>query len=152
MNGDGPGAGNLVVAKVQLLHIQDAYLNPSGQLDTEKLDLVARMGANWYCRASGEALFEIPKPLTTKGIGVDQLPETVRRSTVLTGNQLGRLGNLEKLPSSEELEQTAKLPEVAAALTLEGDAQASALHQLAAKYLESGQAATALAVVFQSRH
>lgn len=150
--GDGPGAGNLVVAKVQLLHIQDAYLNPAGQLDTEKLDLVARMGANWYCRASGDALFEIPKPLTTKGIGVDQLPVTVRRSTVLTGNQLGRLGNLEKLPSSEELEQTAKLPEVAAALTLEGDAKASALHKLAAKYLESGQAATALAVVFQSRH
>ena len=150
--GDGPGAGNLVVAKVQLLHIQDAYLNPAGQLDTEKLDLVARMGANWYCRASGDALFEIPKPLTTKGIGVDQLPSTVRRSAVLTGNQLGRLGNLEKLPSPEALERAAELPDVAAALRLEGDAQISALHQLAAKYLESGQAETALAIVFQSRY
>ncbi len=150
--GDGPGAGNLVVAKVQLLHIQDAYLNPAGQLDTEKLDLVARMGANWYCRASGDALFEIPKPLTTKGIGVDQLPTTVRRSAVLTGNQLGRLGNLEKLPSPEALERAAELPDVAAALRLEGDAQISALHQLAAKYLESGQAETALAIVFQSRY
>lgn len=150
--GDGPGAGNLVVAKVQLLHIQDAYLNPAGQLDTEKLDLVARMGANWYCRASGDALFEIPKPLTTKGIGVDQLPTTVRRSAVLTGNQLGRLGNLEKLPSPEALERAAELPDVAAALRLEGDAQISALHQLAAKYLESGKAETALAIVFQSRY
>lgn len=150
--GDGPGAGNLVVAKVQLLHIQDAYLNPAGQLDTEKLDLVARMGANWYCRASGDALFEIPKPLTTKGIGVDQLPSTVRRSAVLTGNQLGRLGNLEKLPSPEALERATELPDVAAALRLEGDAQISALHQLAAKYLESGQAETALAIVFQSRY
>ena len=150
--GDGPGAGNLVVAKVQLLHIQDAYLNPAGQLDTEKLDLVARMGANWYCRASGDALFEIPKPLTTKGIGVDQLPSTVRRSAVLTGYQLGRLGNLEKLPSPEALERAAELPDVAAALRLEGDAQISALHQLAAKYLESGQAETALAIVFQSRY
>ena len=150
--GDGPGAGNLVVAKVQLLHIQDAYLNPAGQLDTEKLDLVARMGANWYCRASGDALFEIPKPLTTKGIGVDQLPSTVRRSAVLTGNQLGRLGNLEKLPSPEALERATELPDVAAALRLEGDAQISALHQLAAKYLESSQAETALAIVFQSRY
>ncbi|MFN7324965.1 MAG: flavin reductase family protein [Chitinophagales bacterium] len=150
--GDGPGAGNLVVAKVQLLHIQDTYLNPAGQLDTEKLDLVARMGANWYCRASGDALFEIPKPLTTKGIGVDQLPAPVRRSAVLTGNQLGRLGNLEKLPSPEALERAAELPDVAAALRLEGDAQISALHQLAAKYLESGKAETALAIVFQSRY
>lgn len=101
--GNGPGAGNLILCKVVLLHAQNQYLN-SGFPDTQKLDLVARMGANWYCRASGAALFEIPKPTGKKGIGVDQLPESVRNSTVLTGNDLGRLGTVEKRPESETIQ------------------------------------------------
>jgi flavin reductase (DIM6/NTAB) family NADH-FMN oxidoreductase RutF len=146
--GDGHGAGNLVIAKVQLIHIQENFLNDAGQLDTQKLDLLARMGANWYCRASGAALFEIPKPLTTKGIGVDQLPEVVQKSTILTGNQLGRLGNLEKVPTTPEIETASQLPEVKAALSLEEPAKTAALHRLAATYLEAGQPATALAIIF----
>ncbi|WP_020537529.1 flavin reductase family protein [Lewinella cohaerens] len=92
------GAGNLVIARVVAMHIRNEYLNEQGTLDTHKLDLVARMGESWYCRASGDALFEIPKPLQTLGIGVDQLPESVRNSSILTGNNLGRLGNIEQLP------------------------------------------------------
>jgi flavin reductase (DIM6/NTAB) family NADH-FMN oxidoreductase RutF len=96
--GEEGGAGNLVIARVVAMHIRNEYLNEQGTLDTHKLDLVARMGESWYCRASGDALFEIPKPLQTLGIGVDQLPESIRNSTILTGNNLGRLGNIEQLP------------------------------------------------------
>ncbi len=97
-----PGAGNLIIAKVELIHINENYLT-NGALDTEKLDLVGRMGGSWYVRASGNALFEIPKPIQTKGIGVDALPKGIRESEILTGNNLGRLGNLEALPNTSEI-------------------------------------------------
>lgn len=97
------GAGNLIIARVVLMHIKENYFDELGNLDTIKLDLVARMGGNWYCRANKNALFEIPKPILTKGIGVDQLPQSIRSSTVLTGNNLGRLGNVEELPSLLEI-------------------------------------------------
>ena len=93
--GDEGGAGNLVICRVVMVHIQEKYLDENKKLDTRKLDLVGRMGGSWYCRANGDALFEIPKPIRTKGIGVDQLPESVRNSDIFTGNNLGRMGNLE---------------------------------------------------------
>ncbi|MEM6319249.1 MAG: flavin reductase family protein [Bacteroidota bacterium] len=102
--GNGPGSGNLVVAKVVRMHLNEAFLDTNGQLDTLKMDLVGRMGGSWYCRMTPEALFEIPKPIRRKGIGVDQLPESIRQSSVLTGNNLGRLGNVEKLPSGIDFE------------------------------------------------
>ncbi|PKQ70654.1 flavin reductase family protein [Raineya orbicola] len=98
------GAGNLVICEVLLAHVKEEILDSKGKIDTRKIDLVGRMGGEWYCRANGEALFEIPKPLTTKGIGIDQLPETIRNSSILTGNNLGRLANVEKLPSTEEIQ------------------------------------------------
>lgn len=101
--GEEGGAGNLIICEVVMMHIDEEYLSEDGNLDSSKLDLVARMGGNWYCRASGDALFEIPKPIRSKGIGVDALPDHVRNSNVLTGNNLGRLGNIEKLPSKEEI-------------------------------------------------
>ena len=105
--GDGPGAGNLVLAEVLKIHLQEEYLDPEGRLDTRLLDLVGRMGGSWYTRASGDSLFEIPKPLSNLGIGVDSLPESARNSSVLTGNELGRLGNSEVIPSSEVQERLA---------------------------------------------
>lgn len=102
---DTPGAGNLILAKVELIHINEKYMDDQGKLDPLKLDLVGRMGGSWYTRASENSLFEIPKPIRNKGIGVDQLPESIQNSTVLTGNNLGRLGNLEKIPTQEEIER-----------------------------------------------
>lgn len=103
--GQNGGAGNLVFCEVVKIHIQEEYLNEAGKLDTEKLDLVGRMGANWYVRANGEALFEIAKPLTTLGIGVDQIPADIRNSNVLTGNNLGQLGNVESLPDETSVNE-----------------------------------------------
>lgn len=102
--GGRAGSANLVVCEVLYVHVDESILDKDGIIDPTKMDVVGRMGGNFYVRASGEALFEVPKPLTTLGIGVDQLPESVRLSSILTGNDLGQLGNLEKLPSKEEVD------------------------------------------------
>lgn len=98
------GAGNLVICEVVMIHISEDVLNENKGIDQKKIDLVARMGGNWYCRAHGDALFEIEKPLTTIGIGVDQIPAAIKSSKILTGNNLGQLGNIEHLPTKEEIE------------------------------------------------
>lgn len=96
------GAGNLVICEVIKLHIKEEILDDNGAIDPFKIDTVSRLGGNWYSRAKS-GLFEVPKPLTTLGIGIDKLPETVRNSKILTGNNLGVLGNIENFPNSEEI-------------------------------------------------
>lgn len=96
--GSEGGAGNLVICEVVKIHINEKYLNDSQSLDQKKLDVVARLGGNWYSRNTAENLFEVPKPLVSKGIGYDQLPEEIKRSSVFTGNDLGMLANIERLP------------------------------------------------------
>lgn len=97
--GDQGGAGNLVICEVQKIHIREEYLNEEGNLDQKKLDMVARLGGNWYSRNNENNLFEVPKPLVTKGIGFDLLPNAIKYSKVFTGNDLGMLANVEVLPS-----------------------------------------------------
>ncbi|PBQ34708.1 flavin reductase [Sphingobacteriaceae bacterium] len=106
--GKAGGAGNLVICEIIRIHIEDSVLNDDNQIDTRKIDLVARMGDNWYCRASGDALFEVKKPITTIGIGLDQIPFAIRNSTVLSGNNLGLLGSVEELPGAEEIAEFKK--------------------------------------------
>ncbi len=101
--GEQGGAGNLIICEIILMHIKEEVLDADGKIDQKKIDLVARMGGNWYCRAHGDALFEITKPITTLGIGVDQIPDKIKHSKVLTGNNLGQLGNVEHLPTTEEI-------------------------------------------------
>jgi flavin reductase (DIM6/NTAB) family NADH-FMN oxidoreductase RutF len=97
------GNCNLVMCEIVKIHIDETILGANGLIDQQKIDLVARMGGNWYCRAHGDALFEIEKPITTIGVGVDAIPENIRNSEVLTGNNLGQLGNIEILPTQEEI-------------------------------------------------
>ncbi len=99
--GSEGGAGNLVVAEVVQLHIDESILDASGKIDPIKIDTVSRLGGNWYSRAK-EGLFEVEKPLRTHGIGVDALPEAIRLSSTLTGNDLGQLANVEALPEGAE--------------------------------------------------
>jgi hypothetical protein len=107
------------------------------------------MGGSWYTRSSGDSLFEIPKPLRTKGIGVDSLPEAVVKSTVLTGNNLGRLGNLERLPTQAEIETISAHPNVIGILADNNNNKSnSKVHQLAQKWLEEGKEEDALALLF----
>jgi flavin reductase (DIM6/NTAB) family NADH-FMN oxidoreductase RutF len=99
--GTNGGAGNLVICEILRIHIAENVLTPENQIDTQKIDLVARMGDNWYVRAHGPALFEVQKPITTIGIGIDQLPESIRHSKILSGNNLGLLASVEKVPEKE---------------------------------------------------
>ncbi|MCC9041864.1 flavin reductase family protein [Myroides sp. M-43] len=100
--GQEGGAGNLVICEVVKIHVNEEVLDENGQIDQHKIDLVARMGANWYTRAN-EGVFEVEKPLTTLGLGVDVLPIEAIESDVFTGNDLGILGNVEHLPNDEEV-------------------------------------------------
>lgn len=92
------GAGNLVICEPLLIHISDTILDAKGAIDPHKIDLVARMGADYYCRASGAAVFEVAKPNTSLGIGIDALPVSIRNSNVLTGNNLAQLANVNQQP------------------------------------------------------
>lgn len=102
--GDQGGAANLIICEVLLMHIAERVLDDEGRIDPNKIDLVARMGQDYYCRASGAALFQVPKPLERPALGLDGLPEHIRNSSVLTGNDLGILANTEKLPSADDLQ------------------------------------------------
>ncbi|MGX9984846.1 flavin reductase family protein [Soonwooa purpurea] len=99
--GDVGGSGNLIICEVVKIHIQEEFLGEDGNLDQNKLDLVARLGANYYSRSNAGSLFEVPKPLVTKGIGYDQLPDVIKNSSIFTGNNLGMLANVESLPGTD---------------------------------------------------
>lgn len=100
--GNEGGAGNLIICEVVRIHVNEAVLDENGAIDQNKIDLVSRMGGNWYSRAN-KGLFEVPKPLVTLGVGVDQIPDFIKESEVFSGNDLGMLGNIEVLPTKEEI-------------------------------------------------
>ena len=133
--GDGGGAGHLVICEVQRLHISEDILDEAGKVDTTKIDLVGRMGGNWYCRANGNALFEVEKPIATQGIGIDALPEHIRNSSVLTGNHLGKLANVEEFPALENL------------TTVNVNSNGLTGHALAAELLNQGEVQAAWKVL-----
>lgn len=135
--GYGGGAGNLVICEVTRIHINDEVLDQDGKIDQHKIDLVSRMGGNWYCRADKTSMFEITKPIVTKGIGVDAIPEDIRLSTILTGNDLGQLGGIEELPNETDVNDY-KLLELSDLFVSLEDKQAAleiALHQRAKELL-----------------
>lgn len=103
--GTGGGAGNLIICEVILMHISQDLLNADGRIDQTKIDLVGRMGGHFYCRAHGDALFEQPQPMANLGIGVDALPPNIRNSKILSGNDLGKLGNVTHLPADKEVNE-----------------------------------------------
>jgi flavin reductase (DIM6/NTAB) family NADH-FMN oxidoreductase RutF len=140
--GDGPGAGNLILAEIKLIHINEAILDAGGTIDQEKLELVARLGGDWYCRVSKDNLFKVAKPVRTIGIGVDSIPHSIRNSNVLTGNNLGQLGNVEALPGDNEIEEYCQCDEIKDLLDATiGDSQTRELqlHLKAKQLLDGGR-------------
>lgn len=103
--GEGGGAGNIVICEIILMHISDAVLDAEGRIDPFKIDAVARLGGDYYARVQGDAIFKVPKPLDKCGIGIDNIPPAIRYSTVLTGNDLGMLANIDRLPDAEAIEK-----------------------------------------------
>ena len=122
--GNGGAAGNLVICEVLLMHVKDEVLDGKGSIDPFKLDAVARLGRDWYCRVQGDSIFQVPRPTDKIAIGIDQLPPSIRNSDVLTGNDLGLLASVESIP-------------VPVNDVKSGDDR-DATHRLAQKYLREG--------------
>jgi flavin reductase (DIM6/NTAB) family NADH-FMN oxidoreductase RutF len=151
--GDQAGAGNLVLAEIRLIHINEQILDESGKIDQAKLDLVARLGGDWYCRVTEDNLFKVEKPVRTLGIGVDLIPASIRNSDILTGNNLGQLGNVESMPSDEEIEKFQFDPELRQILNATiGDkhTRERELHQYAKILLEKGNVSDAWKVLLSN--
>ncbi len=136
--GDGGGAGHLVICEVLKFHIAEEVLQEDGKVDVTKMDLVGRMGGNWYSRANGAALFEVAKPIAKLGIGIDQLPENIRNSQTLSGNHLGKLANVEEIPDQAALTSVA-LP----------DRDTLTPHEFAGNLLDEGRVLEAWKVLLE---
>jgi flavin reductase (DIM6/NTAB) family NADH-FMN oxidoreductase RutF len=146
--GHGPAAGNLVVCEVVMVHVDEAILDANGKVDQQKTDWVGRMGGDLYVRASGSALFRVTKPPDGPAIGIDSLPEEIRTSNILTGNDLGRMGLLRALPSEEEI-KSAKEDEQYRQLVadhVDPVQLREALHSFAKVLLDKGEFLKAVAV------
>lgn len=152
--GENPGAGNLIIAEVVLAHFKDEILDENEKPDPYKADLVGRMGGDWYARAHGDSIFKLPKPNRNLGIGVDQIPDNIRNSFVLTGNNLGRLGNVSELPKEEQIEGFSRENEIQEIKTrFENDQESfeNHLHELAQKFLENDEVEKAWLTLLQSK-
>ena len=142
------GAGNLILCEVLRIHIDESILDENGTIDQHKIDLVSRLGGNWYSR-SNQGLFEVPKPLSTLGIGVDAIPDFIKESPVFDGNDLGILGNIEALPTKEEVSIFVK-QNFAVKGVLSSDDELK-LHLEAKKYLDSNDVFSAWKVLLAER-
>ena len=150
--GDEGAAGNLIICEVLLAHFKEEIFNEEGRIDPNKLDAVARMGGDWYARASGNSLFKVAKPESKLGIGVDQLPVSIRNSSVLTGNDLGQLAGIEKLPSTDEVSVYAARPEIVNILQTEDyESRMNALHVMAHHLLSDEKVSEAWKVLLNAK-
>ena len=141
------GAGNLVFAEILRLHISDDILDAEGKIDQRKLDLVARLGGDWYCRVTPENLFKVPKPNTQLGIGIDALPDAIRNSKILTGNDLGMLANVSVIPNVDPAFSDDRLKQIFQYYSVSPDEMERELHRYAHELLEQRNEASAWQVL-----
>lgn len=138
---DEPGAANLIVAEVVRLHVQEELLDENEKVHPIDLDLVARMGDDFYCRVIPESIFEVAKPVRTIGIGIDSMPDAVKYSPFLSGNHLGQLGNVENLPTQEVIENFKK--QLEERIDIKKFKSVEVRHQIATKLLDQGDVQSA---------
>jgi flavin reductase (DIM6/NTAB) family NADH-FMN oxidoreductase RutF len=136
--GQEGGSPNLVICEMVRMHIDDRVFNEKGIIDPNKIDLVARMGGDYYCRASGNAVFSVPKPNTELGIGFDALPQEIRHSNILSGNNLGMLANCTTIPVVSELMYDDRLTQILTDFRDNHSSRINALHEYAKELLEAG--------------
>jgi flavin reductase (DIM6/NTAB) family NADH-FMN oxidoreductase RutF len=140
--GNEGGAGNLIICEIVMMHIANDVMTATGQIDQHKIDLVARAGSDWYVRAS-QGLFEVQKPNRNLGMGVDQLPDEIRFSKILTGNDIGILANELTFPDADSIEvfkrMNKELQKIHADFKDDETSLKNALHKLAHQYLEKGK-------------
>ncbi|MGC4100594.1 flavin reductase family protein [Ferruginibacter sp.] len=137
--GNEGGAGNLVIAEVLLMHIDDSILNAEGKIDQTKIQHVARLGGDWYCKVDNSNLFKVEKPNTQLGIGVDALPIAIRNSAILSGNNLGQLANVHEMPVIDPAFNDDKLKNIIQYYSINPDEMDKELHRYAKTLLEEGK-------------
>ena len=145
--GNEGGAGQLVICEVLVLHIDDSLLDAHKKLDQRKIDHVARLGGNWYARINENNLFEVEKPNTQLGIGIDLLPDTIRNSKILSGNNLGQLANVQTIPAIDPSFEDAHLKQIIQYYNVNPDEMEKELHIYAQNLLEKGNVASAWQVL-----
>jgi flavin reductase (DIM6/NTAB) family NADH-FMN oxidoreductase RutF len=145
--GEEGGAGNLVICEVLRLHLDDSLLTDDKKFDQSKLELVARLGGDWYCKVSKENLFMVPKPNIKLGIGIDALPRSIRLSNILTGNHLGQLGNVHEMPVVEPSFDDEHLKNIVQYFSVNPADMEKEIHLYAAKLLNEGKVADAWQVL-----
>lgn len=150
--GTGGGAGNLVICEVLYLHLDDNLLTAEKKFDQTKLELVARLGGDWYCRVSKENLFRVTKPNTELGIGIDALPESIRHSKFLTGNNLGQLANVHQLPVIHPSFDDTHLKNIIQYYSINPTEMEKEIHLYAARLLDEGKVQDAWQVLLASEN
>ena len=146
--GENGGAGQLIIAEVLCMHVDDSILNSEGSMiDQRKLELVARLGGDWYCKVNPDNLFTVPKPNTQLGIGIDALPAGIRNSKTLTGNDLGMLANVHEMPVVDPAFEDAQLKNIVQYFSVNPEEMEQELHRYAAKLLAANQVTAAWQVL-----
>ena len=149
--GKTAGSGNMVIAEIKLMHITSSILDKNKKIDQEKIDLVARLGGDWYCRVIKESLFKVIKPNTNVGIGVDAIPQSIRESSILSGNDLGQLGNVDRLPDETSInlyfQHNAKLQKALISTNKNPKKRKNTIHLLAKALLKDGKVSEAWKVL-----
>lgn len=138
--GSEGGAGNLVICEVLRMHVDDSILNTEGtMIDQRKLHHIARLGGDWYCKVDENNLFHVAKPNTQLGIGIDALPDTIRNSSILTGNNLGQLANVHEYPVVDPTFEDEKLKNIIQYFSINPDEMDQELHKYAKELLNAGK-------------
>lgn len=137
--GEEAGAGQLVIAEILCMHVDESILGNDGKIDPRKLHLVARLGGDWYCKVDETNLFRVDKPNTQLGIGVDALPQGIRNSILLTGNHLGLLGNVQELPTINPAFSDDRLKNIIQYYSISPAEMEKELHIYAAELLNAGR-------------
>lgn len=148
--GNEGGAGNLVIAEILVIHLDESILNADQKIDQKKLDLVARLGGNWYTRANASNIFEVEKPNLKLGIGFDHLPDSVKRSRFLSGNELAQLANVSELPFIDPTFGDDKLKNIIQYYSLNPDDMETELHKYAKELLQIGKVQEAWQILLAS--
>lgn len=141
------GAGNLIICEVVKMHIDEKILDDNQQINPHKIDLVARMGMDYYCRASGDAVFALPQPKLELGVGMDALPENIRNSTILSGNDLGMLASSIEIPVVSEPLNDDRLKQIILDYGEDTPALQEAIHRYAKELLAGKEIAKAWMVL-----
>ena len=145
--GNEGGAGQLVICEVLVMHIDDSLLDENKKMDQRKINHVARLGGDWYCKVDETNLFKVAKPNTQLGIGIDALPASIRTSKYLSGNDLGQLANVQEIPAIEPSFDDTHLKQIIQYYSINPEEMEKELHLYAQKLLVAGNVAAAWQVL-----